>query len=163
MTQSIYDIVIKNRSGEPVSMERFRGKVLLIVNTASNCGFTSQYEALEDLYKNYKESGLEIIGFPCNQFMKQEPGSDEEIAEFCSVNYGVTFPVFGKINVNGSAASSLYKKLKSDAPGVLGSQSIKWNFTKFLVDKEGKVIKRSAPTVSPQKLVKDIEAAINMA
>ncbi|NOX92486.1 MAG: glutathione peroxidase [Gammaproteobacteria bacterium] len=163
MTQSIYDIVIKNRSGEPVSMERFRGKVLLIVNTASNCGFTSQYEALEDLYKNYKESGLEIIGFPCNQFMKQEPGSDEEIAEFCSVNYGVTFPVFGKINVNGSAASPLYKKLKSDAPGVLGSQSIKWNFTKFLVNKEGKVIKRSAPTVAPQKLVKDIEAAINTA
>jgi len=163
VTQSIYDIVIKNRSGEPVSMERFRGKVLLIVNTASNCGFTSQYEALEDLYKNYKESGLEIIGFPCNQFMKQEPGSDEEIAEFCSVNYGVTFPVFGKINVNGSAASPLYKKLKSDAPGVLGSQSIKWNFTKFLVNKEGKVIKRSAPTVAPQKLVKDIEAAINTA
>jgi glutathione peroxidase len=154
---SIYDYTIKNAKNEDVSMSDFKGKVLLIVNTASECGFTNQYEGLEQLYKDHQTNGLELLGFPCNQFGKQESGTDEEIQEFCQVKFGVKFPVFKKIDVNGDDTHPLYEFLKTEAPGLLGSKSIKWNFTKFLISKDGTVLKRFAPKVTPESMTDEIK------
>ena len=149
---SIYDITANTLAGEPLSLSAFKGKVLLIVNTASQCGFTGQYEGLEALYRKYKDQGLVVLGFPCNQFGAQEPGNAAEIATFCEKNYGVSFPMFAKIDVNGSNAHPLFQLLKSEATGLLGTEGIKWNFTKFLVNREGKVHERFAPTTGPDAL-----------
>jgi glutathione peroxidase len=146
--------------GAPIGLRQYTGKVLLIVNTASQCGFTPQYKDLEALHRQFGERGFEVLGFPCNQFGKQEPGNEEEIGAFCEKNYGVTFPMFAKVDVNGAAAHPLFKYLKRTAPGLLGTQSIKWNFTKFLVRKDGSVLKRYAPYTKPESLAKDIEALI---
>ncbi|MCU0708442.1 MAG: glutathione peroxidase [Pirellula sp.] len=154
---SIYEANVALPTGEIVSMEQYRGKVLLIVNVASKCGFTPQYKGLEELYEKYHSQGLEILGFPCNQFGYQEPGTDSEIGQFCSLNYGVTFRVFSKVQVNGSEAIPLYQFLKKQAPGLLGTEAIKWNFTKFLVDREGKVVSRFAPSDTPASLASSIE------
>lgn len=156
-TMQIYQFDVTKIDGTQISLSEFKGKVLLIVNTASKCGFTPQYEGLEALYQRYKDRGMVILGFPCNQFANQEPGSDEEIAEFCRVNYGVSFPMFSKIEVNGDAAHPLYQFLKSQAKGLLGSEKIKWNFTKFLVDREGNVVKRFASNTKPEALNEAIE------
>ena len=147
----IYDYSVKDRNGNDVSMEQFKGKVLLIVNTATGCGFTPQYEGLENLYKKYHESGLEILDFPCNQFGNQAPGSNDEIHEFCTLKYNTTFDQFAKVDVNGENEIPLYKFLKSEKGGIMGDK-IKWNFTKFLVDREGNVVKRYAPTDTPDKI-----------
>ncbi|MCL4104424.1 UNVERIFIED_CONTAM: hypothetical protein GTU68_047386 [Idotea baltica] len=144
-------------AGKDKPLSDYRDKVLLVVNTASKCGFTPQFEGLETLYDNYKDKGLEILGFPCNQFGKQDPGSNEEITEFCQLNYGVSFPMFGKIDVNGSDTDPLYQYLKSEAKGALGTQRVKWNFTKFLVDSSGKVVKRYASATKPADIEKDIK------
>jgi len=157
---SIYDFSVKDIAGKAVKLDRYRGKVLLIVNTASECGFTPQYKGLEALYEKLHGKGLEILGFPCNQFGGQEPGSEKEIAQFCELNYGVTFPMFAKVDVNGAKAAPLYKYLKSEKPGLLGSEAIKWNFTKFLVDREGNVVKRYAPNDTPESLAGDVEKAL---
>lgn len=157
---SIYELNATQLNGEPVTLDQFKGKALLIVNTASKCGFTPQYRALEAVYRKFKDRGLQILGFPCNQFGKQEPGDAQEIANFCSTRYEVSFPMFEKIEVNGDGAHPLYRLLKSAAPGVLGSEAIKWNFTKFLVGRDGKVIKRYAPATKPEKIEQDIEAAL---
>lgn len=149
---NIYNIPLKKINGEEVNLEQYKGKVLLVVNTASKCGFTPQFEGLEKLYKKYEDKGLVILGFPSNQFLHQDPGSNDEISEFCSLNYGVTFPMFGKIDVNGDDTHPLYVTLKKSAKGLLGSENVKWNFTKFLVNKEGKVVKRFPPTTEPSKL-----------
>jgi glutathione peroxidase len=156
-TASIYDFSIDDITGKSVALERYRGKVLLIVNTASKCGFTPQYKGLEALYRKYRSQGLEVLGFPCNQFGAQEPGSAEEIESFCEINYGVTFPLFAKVDVNGDDAAPLYRHLKRAKPGLLGSEAIKWNFTKFLVDRDGKVVERYAPNTEPAALSADIE------
>ena len=148
---SIYDYSVKDRNGNDVSMEQFKGKVLLIVNTATGCGFTPQYEGLENLYKKYHEKGLEILDFPCNQFGNQAPGSNDEIHEFCTLKYNTTFDQFAKVDVNGENEIPLYKFLKSEKGGIMGDK-IKWNFTKFLVDREGNVVKRYAPTDTPDKI-----------
>lgn len=153
---TVYDFNVKTLLGEKKSMKEYEGKVLLIVNTASKCLFTSQYEGLERLYQQYKDQGLVVLGFPCNQFDNQEPGSAEEIQSFCQKNYGVTFPMFSKVDVNGDDAHPLFQYLKQEATGVLGSKNIKWNFTKFLVDRSGKVIDRYASTTKPKDLEKDI-------
>ncbi|MBR0235773.1 MAG: glutathione peroxidase [Clostridia bacterium] len=153
---SIYDFTMKDATGADVSFEQYRGKVLLIVNTATGCGFTPQYDGLQDLYEKYNAEGLEILDFPCNQFANQAPGSDDEIVSFCQSRYGVTFKQFSKIEVNGENEAPLYTYLKSQKGGVLG-KNIKWNFTKFLVDKEGNVIERYAPTTTPDKIDKDIK------
>ncbi|GAB3481179.1 glutathione peroxidase [Polaromonas eurypsychrophila] len=158
---SIYDFQAQQINGQDISLSEYRGKVMLIVNTASKCGFTPQFGGLQELHKAYTGKGLVVLGFPCNQFGSQDPGADGEIAEFCQVNYGVSFPMMGKIDVNGPAAHPLYKWLSSEAPGLLGSKSIKWNFTKFLVGKDGQVIRRYAPTDKPADLAKDVEAALN--
>ena len=157
---SLYETSANRLDGTPARLEDFRGKVLLIVNTASKCGFTPQYQGLEALYRKFQERGFEILGFPCNQFGKQEPGNAEEIASFCSTSYDVSFPMFEKIEVNGPDAHPLYKELKAAAPGVLGSERIKWNFTKFLVGKDGEVLKRYAPATKPEKIEADITAAL---
>ncbi|MCP5160548.1 MAG: glutathione peroxidase [Hahellaceae bacterium] len=157
---SIYDISVKNIKGQDEKLEKYHGKVLLIVNTASKCGFTPQFEGLEGLYEKYNEAGLEVLGFPCNQFMSQDPASNDEISQFCSLNYGVTFPMYAKIDVNGESAHPLYKFLKSQAKGFLGMDFVKWNFTKFLVNREGEVVKRFAPTDDPKKIEKDIVALL---
>jgi glutathione peroxidase len=153
----IYEITVENLAGKPVNLEQYRGKVLLIVNTASKCGFTPQYEGLEEIYQQFKDKGVEVFGFPCNQFGGQEPGGAEEIGAFCQKNYGVTFPLFAKIDVNGDNTHPLYKFLKSEGRGILGSEAIKWNFTKFLVKKDGAVFKRYAPQTAPKDLLADIE------
>jgi len=153
---SIYDFEVKTIHGEIISMSSFKNKVLLIVNVASKCGFTSQYEGLERLYEKYKDQGLVILGFPCNQFMNQEPLSEEDIQSFCSLNYGVTFPMFAKIDVNGEEAHPLFKYLKEAQKGLLGIEAIKWNFTKFLVDKSGVIVNRFAPATKPESLEVDI-------
>lgn len=153
---ALYEHPITLNNGEQTTLEQYKGKVLLIVNTASKCGFTPQYEGLETLYKKYHDNGFEILGFPCDQFGHQEPGSDKDIAQFCSLNFGVSFPLFKKINVNGPDANPLFEELKKEAPGLLGTKRIKWNFTKFLVDAQGKVLKRYAPTVKPEAIEKDI-------
>jgi len=154
---SVYDFEISTGSGKEQSLRDFEGQVLLIVNTASKCGFTPQYESLEALHQKYHELGLEILAFPCNQFANQEPGTNEEIQTFCQQNYGVTFPVLAKIDVNGEQAHPLYKYLTKTSPGVLNTKAIKWNFTKFLVDRTGQVQKRYAPNVKPESLELDIE------
>jgi len=154
--ESVFDFEAESLDGRPMRLAEFAGKVLLIVNTASQCGFTPQYAGLEKLYRTYKDRGFEVLGFPCNQFGAQEPGSAAEIGSFCDRNYGVSFPMFGKIDVNGENPHPLYRFLKSQKPGLLGSK-IKWNFTKFLVDREGKVIARYASTTKPESLVRDIE------
>ncbi len=159
MTDTIYGFAPKDKGGNAVSLEDYRGQVLLIVNTASKCGFTPQFAGLEKLYKDYQEQGLTILGFPCNQFGKQDPGSNDEIQEFCQLNYGVSFPVFGKIDVNGSNADPLFDYLKTAAPGTLGKR-IKWNFTKFLINRDGEVVKRYAPTTKPEAIAADIEAVL---
>jgi glutathione peroxidase len=160
MTDTVYDFSCQTPGGDSRSLQDYQGKVLLVVNTASKCGFTPQFGGLEEMYKNYHDKGLEILGFPCNQFGKQDPGDNDEIMEFCQLNYGVSFPMFGKIEVNGAAADPLFKYLKKEAPGVLGSEGIKWNFTKFLIDASGKVVKRYAPKDTPKAIAKDIEKLI---
>ncbi|MBE0661227.1 MAG: glutathione peroxidase [Bacteroidales bacterium] len=155
--QTIYDFNARKNNGEEFDLSAYQEKVLLIVNTASKCGFTLQYAGLEKLYEEFREQGLEILAFPSNQFMNQEPLSDKEIADFCQLNYGVSFPVFKKVDVNGKDAHPLFKYLKKEAPGVLGSQSIKWNFTKFLVGRDGKPVKRYAPATKPKEIKSDIE------
>tara|TARA_B100001013_G_scaffold136330_1_gene80160 strand:- start:1332 stop:1817 length:486 start_codon:yes stop_codon:yes gene_type:complete len=153
---ALYEHAITLNNGEQTTLEQYKDKVLLIVNTASKCGFTPQYEGLESLYNKYNDKGFEILGFPCDQFGHQEPGSDEDIAQFCSLNFGVSFPLFKKTNVNGPDANPLFEELKNEAPGLLGTKRIKWNFTKFLVNAQGKVLKRYAPTVKPEAIEKDI-------
>ena len=157
---SVYDYSFKNTNDEDVKMSLYKDKVLLIVNTASECGLTGQYEGLEELYETYQAHGLEVLGFPCNQFGGQEPGTDSEIQEFCKMKFGVKFPVFSKIDVNGESAHPLYTYLKSQAPGLLGSKAIKWNFTKFLIDRDGTVLKRYAPTDKPEKIKKELEELV---
>ncbi|TQV86515.1 glutathione peroxidase [Aliikangiella coralliicola] len=158
MSDSIYQFEVNDIKGNKVSLADFRGKTLLIVNTASKCGFTPQYEGLESLYESHKDKGLVVLGFPCNQFGKQEPGSDQEIANFCDLTFKVSFPMFSKVDVNGDDSEPLYDYLKKQAPGVLGSKSIKWNFTKFLVNQEGQVIKRFAPKDKPEDIEKEVLA-----
>lgn len=157
---TVYAFQATTMNGQPRRLEDYRGKVLLIVNTASQCGLTPQFEGLEQLYQDYRDQGLEILGFPCNQFGKQDPGSNGEIMEFCQMNYGVSFPMHEKIDVNGDNTHPLFQHLKNAAPGLLGSRKIKWNFTKFLVDRDGSVIKRFAPATKPEKLRSAIEKAL---
>ncbi len=157
---SIYDFTAAQINGKPVALKTFKGKAMLIVNTASACGFTPQFAGLEKLHQTYGARGLAVLGFPCNQFGAQDPGSDGEIASFCQVNYGVTFPMMAKIDVNGPGADPLYQWLAAEAPGLLGTKAIKWNFTKFLVGRDGSVLKRYAPTDTPESLAGDIEAAL---
>ena len=157
---SVYDFEALSITGQPVPLSHYKGQVMLIVNTASACGFTPQFAGLEALHKAYGPRGLAVLGFPCNQFGSQDPGSNEEIAGFCQLNYGVSFPMMAKIDVNGAEAHPLYRWLTAEAPGLLGSKAIKWNFTKFLVGKDGQVLKRYAPQDAPTKLAGDIEAAL---
>jgi len=157
---TITDMSVKAANGATADLSAYAGKVLLIVNTASKCGFTPQYEGLEALHRELGARGFEVLGFPCNQFGAQEPGDAAEIANFCSLTYDVTFPLFAKIDVNGDNADPLFEQLKSEAPGLLGSKSIKWNFTKFLVDRSGKTVKRYAPTTKPEEIKADIEALL---
>jgi len=154
---SVYDFSAKTITGQDTPIADFKGQVLLVVNTASKCGFTPQFKGLEALYEKYKDKGLMVLGFPCNQFLNQDPGTDGEISEFCELNYGVTFPMFAKIDVNGPEAHPLFKHLTSAAPGLLGSTAVKWNFTKFLVDRNGKVVSRYAPATKPEDIAADIE------
>ncbi len=154
---AVTDHQVKGADGKPVDLSKYAGQVLLIVNTASKCGFTPQYEGLEALHRKYGAKGFEVLGFPCNQFGQQEPGDAAEIANFCSLTYDVTFPVFAKIEVNGDATDPLFRQLKKDAPGLLGSEGIKWNFTKFLIDRDGKTVGRYAPTTPPAAIERDIE------
>jgi glutathione peroxidase len=153
---ALYDLVVDTIDGRPQPLERYRGKTLLIVNVASQCGFTPQYLGLEKLYRRYQKRGLVILGFPCDQFGHQEPGNEAEIKEFCSTTYDVTFPLFAKLHVNGPEAHPLFVLLKAERPGVLGSQAIKWNFTKFLVSASGEVLKRYAPTDTPERIEQDL-------
>ena len=153
---SIYQFSAINNKGEEVSLENYKGKVLLIVNTASKCGFTPQYAGLQELYKKY-DGKVEVLAFPSNEFGGQEPGNDDEIAQFCDLQFNISFPLFSKIEVNGSGTHPLYEYLKSEAPGLMGSKKIKWNFTKFLVDKDGKVVSRFAPTTKPEAIKADID------
>jgi glutathione peroxidase len=156
----LYDIEVRTIEGEPTTLGAYAGKALLIVNVAGKCGFTPQYEGLEALFQQYKDRGFTVLGFPCNQFRNQEPGSDADIQSFCTLTYGVSFPMFAKIEVNGPGAHPLYRYLKAAAPGLLGSEGIKWNFTKFLVDAQGTVVARYAPMSKPAGLAKAIEAVL---
>lgn len=158
---SVYEYSAKTIKGQEISLRDYQGKVLLIVNTASKCGFTPQYKELQELYGEYKEQGLEILGFPCNQFLNQEPGTEEEIQSFCELNYGVEFPMFAKVEVIGNEAHPLFKYLGDKAPGLLGSKAIKWNFTKFLVDREGIPVERFAPQTKPLEMKDAIEKLVN--
>jgi glutathione peroxidase len=158
--KTVYDFEAHQMDGQTVPLAQYRGKVLLVVNTASACGFTPQFGGLEELHRSYGGQGLVVLGFPCNQFGAQDPGSNSEIAQFCQLNYGVSFPMMAKIDVKGTSADPLYQWLTKEAPGILGSTSIKWNFTKFLVGKDGAVIKRYAPVDAPAGLAKDIEKAL---
>ncbi len=157
MSNSIYDFSVIDINGQMQSLKKYEGKTLLIVNVASKCGFTSQYTELEQIYKDYKDSGLEILAFPCNQFGAQEPGNAEEIKSFCSLTYDVTFPMFSKVDVNGDQSAPVYNYLKDSLPGLLGIKAVKWNFTKFLIDKTGKPVERYAPTDKPLSILKDIQ------
>ncbi|MFD1678019.1 glutathione peroxidase [Alicyclobacillus fodiniaquatilis] len=157
---NVYDFTVTTADGKEQPLDAYQGKVMLIVNTASKCGFTPQYTGLQELQKKFSEKGFTVLGFPCNQFGHQEPGTNEEIQEFCKMTYDVTFPVFGKIDVNGSEAHPLYKYLKQAVPGILNSEAIKWNFTKFLVDQKGKVVQRYAPQTTPDSIADDIEKLI---
>ena len=152
-----YDFTAETLEGQPAPLADHRGEVLLVVNTASKCGFTPQYAGLEALYRKYKDRGLTVLGFPCNQFGAQEPGTADEIESFCKINFGLSFPLFGKIEVNGDGAEPLYQWLKAEAPGIAGTKSIKWNFTKFLIGRDGKVVRRYAPLDKPASIAKDIE------
>ena len=154
---NIFDYSAIGLTGEPVDLSQYKGKVLLIVNTASACGFTPQYKGLEQIYRQFRDQGVVVLGFPCNQFGGQEPGDEAAIGAFCEKNYGVTFPLFAKIDVNGSNADPLFTQLKKDAPGLLGTEAIKWNFTKFLVGKDGKAVTRFAPSTKPEALAGAIE------
>jgi glutathione peroxidase len=154
---TVHEFEARTLEGKPASLRDYDGKVMLIVNTASKCGFTPQYEGLEAIYKRYRDRGLVVLGFPCNQFGEQEPGSADDIGAFCQKNYGVSFPMFEKIDVNGDSAHPLYRWLKKTAPGLLGSERIKWNFTKFLLDRKGNVVERYAPVTKPEDLTQDIE------
>ena len=155
-----YDFTAKDIDGKEHSLSEFRGKPMLVVNTASKCGFTPQYTGLEKLYKSYGDKGLVVLGFPCDQFGNQEPGDADEIRNFCSLNYDVSFPLFEKVEVNGANAHPFWKWLKKEKPGLLGMESVKWNFTKFLVDRSGKVVKRYAPTDTPEKIEKDLASVL---
>jgi glutathione peroxidase len=159
-TQTIYDFEALSIEGKPAHLSTQRGKVILVVNTASACGFTPQFKGLEQLWQDYRDKGLVIVGFPSNEFGGQDPGSNDEIASFCELNYGVSFPMMAKVKVNGTAAHPLWKWLTAEAPGLLGSQAVKWNFTKFLVGKDGQVIRRYAPNDTPESLRADIDAAL---
>lgn len=161
MSASVYDFSATSLDGASVDLSQYEGKVLLIVNVASKCGFTPQYDGLQKLYEEYKDRGLVVLGFPCNQFGRQEPGNADEIKEFCSLTFNVDFPMFEKIDVNGNDAHPLYRFLKSEKPGILGSEAVKWNFTKFLVDRDGQVVKRFAPNDKPEDLKADIEALLS--
>ena len=160
MSAAIYEFEAQTISGKSVKLSDYKDQAMLIVNTASKCGLTPQYEGLEELYKQYKKQGLVVLGFPCNQFAGQEPGTDSDIEEFCQLNYGVSFPMFAKIDVNGSDTDPIFKYLKKSQKGLLGSEKIKWNFTKFLVNREGEVVERFAPTVKPKDLTGKIEALL---
>lgn len=155
--QALYDIEVQDIKGQSRTLAEYKGKVLLIVNTASKCGFTPQFEGLQKLHQTLGGERFEVLGFPCNQFMSQDPGSNDEISQFCSLNYGVDFPMFAKIEVNGPETHPLYRFLKHEAKGVMGSEKVKWNFTKFLVDANGRVVKRYPPTAKPEAIRKDIE------
>ena len=157
MSNDLFDIPVTTIKGEQKTLADFAGKAVLVVNTASKCGFTPQYKGLENLWQQYKDKGLVVLGFPCNQFGKQEPGNEGAISEFCELNFGVSFPLFKKVDVNGSDAHPLFVQLKKKAPGLLGSQGVKWNFTKFLVSADGKQVKRFAPTTKPEDLTAEIE------
>jgi glutathione peroxidase len=157
---SVYPFKVKTIDGKEIALSEYQGKALLIVNVASHCGFTPQYAGLESLYKKYKDRGFAVLGFPCNQFGAQEPGNEAEIKSFCDLNFGVTFPLFAKIDVNGANADPLYKYLTTDKPGVLGTEAIKWNFTKFLIDPKGEPVKRYASTAKPEDLEKDVESVM---
>ena len=157
---TVADFTVRTTRGEDLDLKDKLGKVLLVVNTASKCGFTPQYDGLEKLYDQYKDRGFEVLGFPCNQFGAQEPGNSDEIAEFCKLNFGVTFPLMEKVDVNGDQASPLFDWMKGEAPGLMGSKSIKWNFTKFLIDRQGNVVKRYAPQDKPERIAKDIEGLL---
>jgi len=159
---TLYEFTVKTIDGQTETMESYRGQVLLIVNVASKCGFAGQYAGLEALYRSYQHKGFAVLGFPCDQFAHQEPGSEAEIQSFCSLTYDVTFPLFAKIEVNGSGAHPLYKYLKKAQPGLFGSEAIKWNFTKFLVNREGEVLKRYAPTDTPEKIEGDLRRMIEL-
>lgn len=154
---SVYDFTVRDIKGDEKSMSEYQGKVMLIVNTASKCGFTPQFEGLQTLHRELGEKGLEVLGFPCNQFLSQDPGDNDSISQFCSLNYGVDFPMFSKIEVNGPGTHPLYQFLKKQAKGVMGSEKVKWNFTKFLVNRNGEVVKRYAPTAKPEDIRSDIE------
>jgi len=160
MANSVYDFEALSITGQPAQLASQRGRVLLIVNTASACGFTPQFAGLETLWETYRDQGLTIVGFPSNEFGAQDPGGNAEIASFCQLNYGVSFPMMGKVKVNGAEAHPLWKWLTSEAPGLLGSQKVKWNFTKFLIGKDGQVIKRYAPNDTPESIRADIEKAL---
>ena len=159
MRDTVFGFAAKDEAGQDHSLEDYRGQVLLIVNTASRCGFTPQFAGLESLYKRYRDRGFTVLGFPCNQFGGQDPGSQDEIVAFCQLNYGVSFPMLGKIEVNGRGADPLFEHLKNAAPGTLGKR-IKWNFTKFLINREGEVVKRYAPSTTPEAIAADIEALL---
>ena len=161
MPNSFFEFTTADSTQKNYDLSQHKGKVVLVVNVASKCGFTPQYKGLEELYQKFKNQGLVILGFPCNQFGFQEPGSDSDIQQFCSMTYNVTFPVLGKVDVNGASASPIYQFLKEQAPGLLGIELIKWNFTKFLVGKNGEVIKRYAPNTEPADIAKDIEKALS--
>ena len=156
-SETSYSFSAKDIKGQEVSMDDYRGKVLLIVNTASKCGFTPQFEGLQSLHDELGERGFEVLGFPCNQFMNQDPGNDDAISQFCSLNYGVSFPMFAKIEVNGDGTHPLFRFLKREAKGLMGSEKVKWNFTKFLVNRDGQVVRRYAPTAKPADIRADIE------
>ena len=161
MSDSLFSFSVNDAKGTATDLSAYKCKVVLVVNVASKCGFTPQYAGLEKIYKTYGPKGLVILGFPCNQFGGQEPGSDSEVQQFCQMNYGVSFPVMGKIEVNGGNAAPVYQWLKSAAPGLLGTEAIKWNFTKFLIGKDGQVIERFAPTTEPESMANAIEKALN--
>lgn len=157
---SIYEFEVNKINGETISLEEYKGKVMIIVNTASKCGFSPQYDNLQSLYVQYKEDGVVVLGFPCNQFLNQEPGDDLEIDSYCKLNHGVTFPMFAKVNVKGKEAHPLFSYLTENAPGVMGSKSIKWNFTKFLIDRNGNIVSRFAPKTKPLEMEEDIKKLI---
>lgn len=160
MSETIYDFVVQNNKGDDVQLGEYEGKVLLMVNTASKCGFTPQYNGLQALHDEFKEQDFEVLAFPCDQFGNQEPGDDGEIEQFCTLNFGVTFPLFKKLEVNGANAAPVFAHLKAAAPGLMGSKSIKWNFTKFLIGKDGKAIKRYGPKTKPESIRADIAKAL---
>lgn len=161
MGTTLHSFSVKASDGSQVSLDKYKGQVVLVVNVASKCGFTPQYKGLEELYEKFKDKGFTILGFPCNQFGAQEPGSEQEIQQFCELNFGVKFPLMAKINVNGDDADPVYKWLKESAPGILGIEMIKWNFTKFLISRDGNIIKRYAPKEEPKDIAEDIQKALS--